>query len=168
MFNWQGFTMHANNNLSWLRRTTMSCEHNHTAVLLNRWCECMSRYSMLGHGHRTRTANDRMCTVAHYYNISSKADHGGILIVHDLNCDIAHPYARGWQRPGELVFFIEVWPITCPGSVHVLSAAFTWERQANVQSYTITQKLLLVLGSITFKFDQLKRCTECTIQTHGY
>lgn len=133
--------MHAKHKLSWLRRTTMSREHNLTTVLLNMWCECMSRYNILGCGHCTRTAADRMCTVTQYYDISSKADHGGILIVHDLKL---------WYRSSLCCED----DIKDPESLYSLWRSGSWptlevcmcfqqhllERQANVQSYTITYK----------------------------
>ncbi len=43
------------------------------------WCECMWCCTVYWYGG-ARTAADRMCTVARYYDISSKADRGDIFI----------------------------------------------------------------------------------------
>ncbi len=50
----------------------------------------MSRYTDSG----ARTAADRMCDVARFYNISPKADHGDIFIVHDQKSSYRNPYVR--------------------------------------------------------------------------
>ncbi len=60
----------------------MSRENNSTAELTLKWMY-VAQYSI--DSVVRRTAADRMCAVARYYDISSKADRGDILIVHDQN-----------------------------------------------------------------------------------
>ncbi len=42
-----------------------------------------------------RTAADKMCAVARYYDISSKADRGDIFIVHDQKSSYSTPLEPG-------------------------------------------------------------------------
>ncbi len=45
-------------------------------------------------GGGSRTVPDRMCTLAQYYDISSKADHGDIFIIHDQKSSYRTPLVR--------------------------------------------------------------------------
>ncbi len=72
----------------------MSCQSNSTAVcLVAHFIETEAPELQL-----------KMCAVARYYDISSKANRGYILIIHDKkNHLIAHPYA-GAVRGAETIF----------------------------------------------------------------
>ncbi len=86
MFNRQDFKADANNVLLWLRIGAVFRECNSTAELTLNVCSVVVYWD-----GSTRTAPDRMCAVARYYDISSKADCGDIFIIHDQKSSYRTP-----------------------------------------------------------------------------
>ncbi len=76
----------ANNVLLWLWISAVSRDNNSTAELTLMWM-----YVALYRYGGARTATDRMFSVARYYDISPKSDHGDILSSTIKNRHIAHP-----------------------------------------------------------------------------
>ncbi len=82
----QGFKTHANDVLLWLQISAVFRESNSTADLTD-----VHVCGVVYWGRGARTVADRMCAVARYYDISSKADRGDIFIVPDQKSSYRTP-----------------------------------------------------------------------------
>ncbi len=99
-FNRQGFKADANNILLWLWISAVSRESNSTTELTLMWMY-VALYSSLHRDGGTRTAADRMCAVARYYDISSKKQILETFLSSTIkNRHIKHPYPRQKSQTG--------------------------------------------------------------------